>query len=584
VTIKSIEIKNIKGISHKKFELDLIPNKPNLLVAPNGFGKSSFAVALDSMNLKRINLHKDNYHEKNDKLSPEINIVVCAKGVTERCLSATNTSNEILKEFDIKVINSQLKAKATKKNMGGFTQATASMEVNSIVLIDTIPKKTAFNYKVSEARHKFGSNGKILPNILSLLSNTDLLDEIVSYVDLKKFNGKTISKKIDVLIENINKQSGSTDEIKKWIEANQLHLSPITYLPDMVEIINRRQIYNLVDSYLSSIQIIDIYKTDSKAFTAALSYNKYLKEKEGYIELLKSLDTTRFSIKPKEDKKKGLIVHFPKAHEFSNGERDVLSFVMQLERAKNKLKQHKCILVIDEIFDYLDDANLIVFQYYVTRFIDDFKKQGKELYPILMTHLDPYCFKHFCFNRHKLNVRFLSKRPPQIKTSMKNLIKKRDDESIKDNTNKYHFHYNPEEVDLQNEFHQLGLKKSWGKSHLFYTHIHSETRKYLNSETDYDPFAVCFSLRIKIEEIIYRKLESEDHKSEFLEEHGTKKKLYKAIELGYDVLDSYFLLGLIYNDNLHWHDNRDNESPILTKLDNLIIKKMIKDIFNTEIE
>jgi len=43
--LKVIEIENIKGISHKRFQLDILPNKPSLLVAPNGFGKSSIAVA-----------------------------------------------------------------------------------------------------------------------------------------------------------------------------------------------------------------------------------------------------------------------------------------------------------------------------------------------------------------------------------------------------------------------------------------------------------------------------------------------------------------------------------------------------------
>jgi hypothetical protein len=35
--LKVIEIENIKGISHKRFELDILPNKPSLLVAPNGY-------------------------------------------------------------------------------------------------------------------------------------------------------------------------------------------------------------------------------------------------------------------------------------------------------------------------------------------------------------------------------------------------------------------------------------------------------------------------------------------------------------------------------------------------------------------
>lgn len=36
--LKVIEIENIKGIQQKRFELDISPNKPSLLVAPNGFG------------------------------------------------------------------------------------------------------------------------------------------------------------------------------------------------------------------------------------------------------------------------------------------------------------------------------------------------------------------------------------------------------------------------------------------------------------------------------------------------------------------------------------------------------------------
>ncbi len=54
--IKSIEIKNVKGIGNHTFQLDLIPNKPNILVAPNGFGKSSFGIAFDSLYRNKIEL------------------------------------------------------------------------------------------------------------------------------------------------------------------------------------------------------------------------------------------------------------------------------------------------------------------------------------------------------------------------------------------------------------------------------------------------------------------------------------------------------------------------------------------------
>jgi len=39
--------------------------------------------------------------------------------------------------------------------------------------------------------------------------------------------------------------------------------------------------------------------------------------------------------------------------------------------------------------------------------------------------------------------------------------------------------------------------------------------------------------------------------------------------------ESYYLLGIIYNDGLHW---KDNEAGIAGKLENLTIKKMIKEL------
>jgi len=57
--IKSIEIIHVKGIGNHPFQLDLIPNKPNILVAPNGFGKSSFGIAFDSLGGIKLNRCKE---------------------------------------------------------------------------------------------------------------------------------------------------------------------------------------------------------------------------------------------------------------------------------------------------------------------------------------------------------------------------------------------------------------------------------------------------------------------------------------------------------------------------------------------
>lgn len=57
MNIKSIHIKNVRGLGDRKIELNMIPNKPSLLVAPNGSGKSSFAFAFQWLNRIRMKLN-----------------------------------------------------------------------------------------------------------------------------------------------------------------------------------------------------------------------------------------------------------------------------------------------------------------------------------------------------------------------------------------------------------------------------------------------------------------------------------------------------------------------------------------------
>lgn len=54
--IKSIEIINIKGLSRLHHNSELIPNKVNIFVAPNGFGKTSFGIAFKYLDNSKIEL------------------------------------------------------------------------------------------------------------------------------------------------------------------------------------------------------------------------------------------------------------------------------------------------------------------------------------------------------------------------------------------------------------------------------------------------------------------------------------------------------------------------------------------------
>lgn len=580
--IKSIEISNIKGISNHKFDLDLIPNKPNILVAPNGFGKSSFAIAFDSLKRDKIELESKYYYLNNDENRPSLTMAIDDSG-TLKVLTANDSENTLNNLFDVFVINSQLFAKATKLNIGGKFIAKPSLEISPIELVSTIPKKTQFTYKADKAKKSFGKNGKILPNICDLLSCSSIMSSIGEDVDFQKFTQVKNKKTLDDVKNEINNLAGNSETIKEWIELNRKNaLTSISEFDKLSRLIQKFiGITSEVDSYLASFQIIELSLNMRSDFKKAINYVCYLDDKAYYENTIASFNSTRHTIKPKEDKKKNkLIVEWPKAHEISNGQRDVLSFITLLMRAKRNYRKLNCILVIDEIFDYLDDANLISFQYFITDLIEEMKKENKNFFPILMTHLDPYYFNHFCFNKHRIKVVYLKDMPYSSNPNISKLLRNREDTSIKENLDKYFLHFHPDSIDISTEFSILGLPSSWGKSLRFHEVIDSENTKYLSGQSDYDPLAVCVRIRVRIEELLYSMLTNKEDTEIFInEQHGTKKKLNFCETIGLNIPESYYLLGIIYNDNLHLKTNADIAKPLAIKLENITIKKLISELF-----
>lgn len=580
--IKNVEITNVKGIGNHVFDLDLVPNKPNILVAPNGFGKSSFSIGFDSLRRNKIELDDKNYHLNVDTNRPILSLVVEDSNGT-RTLTANDTQNTINGEFDVFVINSQLMAKATKLNFGGRVHVKPSLEIAPIILIPTIPPKAFFNYSSGEEKVAFGENGKILPNIKDVFSCASLLNDVVTQVDLNKFTQVKISKSLDAVKAEINLHAGKSDSIKQYIIDNKIiELQAIAEFNHLATILRQFDgIQNDVDSFLAAYQIIHVYQIMGADFKKAVNYVCFLEDKEFYERTIDDFNTTRHRIRPKVDKTHNcLIVEWPKAHEISNGQRDVLSFVTMLMKAKRNFKKQNCILVIDEIFDYLDDANLISFQYFVTNMIEEMKLEGKCFFPILMTHLDPIYFNHFCFNKHKIKVVYLKDVAIHSNPHILNLIRKREDPTIKVLIDQHHFHYHPAQINISADFHALGLPQTWGDSNRFHLFIEGEVVKYLNDQTDFDPLAICFGVRIKIEFLLYSKITDPNNSQRFLDEHGTKKKLEFCEAIGIDVPEVFYLLGIIYNDNLHIRHGQDSIRPVAIKLENLTIKKMIRDIFN----
>lgn len=155
--IDSIEISNVKGIGNSVFKVELIPNKPTLVVAPNGFGKSSITAAFASLNSKRLELHKDNYHRGDETLVPNLKLNYTMQNGSLVEHEANAQKNELAALFDIHVINSQLISKAKKLKISGSMVVTSAIEVQPVVLVKNIPSTAKFSYSYSKAKNDFGN-------------------------------------------------------------------------------------------------------------------------------------------------------------------------------------------------------------------------------------------------------------------------------------------------------------------------------------------------------------------------------------------------------------------------------------------
>jgi len=577
MTISQIEIRNIKGISHECFKVQLKACKPNLLVAPNGFGKSSVATAFSSMNTQRMDLADKDHHKEDLKLEPELSITVDANKLT-----ADKTKNEIRRKFDVLVVNSGLTPKA-KKHFKGAVSST--IEVKPITICK-IPAKAEFPYKPTDAKTSFGQNGKILTNISELLKDSRLLDAIQG-VDLSKFTQVRIQTAVQAIVDKVNQQNGSSAVLSQWILDNCIQeLRAVTILNSISE---RLVQYGAADSeiegFFAAYQIASIHAADPKIFSAATDWLYYVTVKAHYQDLLANFKSSTWQWAKVEEtkKKKELVINFPKAHQLSNGQRDIITLVVQLHKTLYEGSKKPLILVIDEVFDYLDDANLVAFQYYVTSIIEEYKARNQVIYPIILTHLDPGVFFDFCFNKHKIQINYLLSKPIGKSKDILRLVEFRDSDQyedavqpIRDFLDKHWFHFHPDAHEIADEWPNF-LPNEWKSSDVFKDYFSNELNRYLANK-NYDAVAICFAVRIVIEHQIYCLLPDADWQEKFISEHGTSNKLDVASSAGIDIPESYFLLGIIYNTNLHWNQGRDYVSPLVSKLNHPTIRQLIKRV------
>lgn len=208
-----------------------------------------------------------------------------------------------------------------------------------------------------------------------------------------------------------------------------------------------------------------------------------------------------------------------------------------------------------------------------------------KVYVLVLSHLEPKDLQGL--GRHRTHRTIYLADKTYLNETMKKIIENRDnsDWDWKNDIDKYFLHYHPECRDITQKFKEKKLEEELGKSHGFYLFLKKEWGKLKGKEeskneeeSKYDPFAVCAHLRITIEKRIYDKL-AECKKGEFLDKHGTLKKIEYASENGVDVEDLWLLLAPIYNQALHPKDVGKAEH-IKRKLNNTMIKEVMENVLS----
>ena len=177
--IKRIKIENIKGKDNWELTFDdFNANQPNIIVAPNGYGKSTLAVAFEAASRGCIKLKPKDYYMQDVSNHPmlEIELLGDHRGV----YTTTDSEGGISKNFTVYTINSPLYAKNTTREFGGNTAATADLRVEDVIIFDKIPPKAELKYSYSKLRDWFGDKSKLFVNIGKMKTGCRLIQNVNS--------------------------------------------------------------------------------------------------------------------------------------------------------------------------------------------------------------------------------------------------------------------------------------------------------------------------------------------------------------------------------------------------------------------
>ena len=576
--IKSIHIENVRGLGDCLIPLSMIPNKPSLLVAPNGTGKSSFAFAFQWLNRQRLKLDEDDAYMGRVENLPKMTIETSEP---DRTLVADGNKNEIMREFGVAVINSGLKA-IMPGRAAGFAMGKAHISVPDIALIDGMPDNVQVTDDFEATYEADGMPVGYYPVINQLLADNGFM------ASLEEAALKTNKRPMDKIIAFIDRSKdyvGTIDVRHAKIQADDYaEIAAIPSVAYAMEQIRRQEPGDtVVKRLLKAVRMVTLYARKKDDFEARMAYARYKGEEQACRDLFAAIRQTWNNVGPHRDGKK-VLLKISDAQRISNGERDILVFIANLYKVRSKFTKENNILVIDEVFDYLDDANLMAAQYYITKLIKDLHDDGKNIFPIILSHLNPdYYNQHYSFK--DLKVYYLRPLPhPNASDNMMKLLRRRKELARlagtggEEDISKYMLHYhNDYTQDMSANI--TGCPVQWADITVFKQYCMTQMDNYLLNAT-YDPLAVCVALREIIESRVYAALSTDDQKEKFLQTHGTPAKLKYAEDEGVDVPELYYLLGNIYNDPMHV-DNKSNKlitQTLYSRMENNTVRSMINAV------
>lgn len=576
MTISKIHIENIRGFEKVSLTVNLRPNCTNIVVAPNGFGKSSISTAFNCARGGKLSVDEKEKYKKNEAAASRLSIE--CDGNT---LNADSNENEISKIFDIHVIKSNVEPKAKLPKINGFTVAKPYLEIPSLDLGPVLYKEQ-INFDINKYRPLFGVNSKVVPNLSTRCEGEILRSELWNIItSIDKLNQKKPSDFFDEMIEMVKGLSGTKASISDKVAA--VYAKKVEELPHLKAVFDvvmkHVQSNNWLDNAIICYMLMDLNRSDRSNLKKWLQYAVYCRRLQSLKEFIRDINGAWVTAEIKENKGR-VLVNFPDASSLSNGQRDLLYFGCNLLRTRDTNSTKPCILFIDEVFDYLDDANIVVAQYFLSKLIDAYREEGRQIYICLLTHLDPLYFKGYALKRQQ--TVYLGDTTQKITQTMRKVISHRDDICWSQYLSRYFLHYHPDNYDISEIFNTTyGLPKIHGKSHGFYAFLKEEWEKCVAGSGSYDPFAVCAYVRVQIEQCTYSKILTQPEREKFLLEcNGTTNKLEFAESLGILVPEACLLLGVVYNDALHRKGAIDQSSTIALKLRNLGLQSMMKQAVN----